>query len=368
MHVVCSKENLARGIQAVQRAVSSRGPLPILTHIKLVADGGGVKLTATDLEVGLEAQVNASVSEDGGVALTAKTLAEIVSKLPNADIELSTNGNPQEVTLKCLRSKFTLRGMPAAEFPELPQPGGDAPVALGAAELLRGIRQTAFSAAGEDKAIISGLFLQLKDGMMELVATDGYRLSWWKTPVANPDATLSVVVPKRAMEELARQLGGQDGGEVSVFVSNNQVSFTLADRYMTSRLIDGQYPPFRQIIPTSFANEAVLDRASLLGAVERVSIMAADREAHIVKLEFEGNELRLSAGHSELGDSNEVLAVEYTGEPLAISFNADYITDALKNMTVDTVRVSLNSPLAPVLVRPVDDDSHTCLLMPVNRV
>jgi DNA polymerase-3 subunit beta len=367
MHVVFSKENLAKGIQAVQRAVSSRGPLPILSHIKLSASGAYVTLTATDLEVGLEARVPAEVRQEGSVALTAKMLGEIISKFPNSNIELSANASPQEVTLRCMRSKFTLRGLPASEFPELPQPGDEAPIVLSASELLKGIKQTAFAAAGEDKAVISGLFVQLKNGLLEFAATDGYRLSYKQATLSNREATLSLVVPKRAMEELARQLGGAGAEEVQIGLSNNQISFQLPDRYMTSRLIDGQYPNYKQIIPTTFACEAVLDRAAMLSAVERVSIMASDREAHIIKLDFGNGELRFSAGNSELGDSDEVMAIEYTSEPLIISFNADYLVDALKNIEGDTVTVSLNTPLSPVLIRPLGDETHTCLLMPVNR-
>jgi DNA polymerase-3 subunit beta len=368
MQFVTSKENFAKGIQAVQRAVSARGPLPILTHIKLATDGNGLKLTATDLEVGLEAVVPADIRQEGSIALTAKTLGEIIAKLPNSDIELSTADSAQEVTLKCLRSKFTLRGLPAVEFPELPQTSGAASVALKADDLLKGIKQTAFAAGGEDKAVISGLFLQVKDGQMELVATDGYRMSWRKTAIANQDANLSVVVPKRAMDELARQLGQAGADEVHVAVQNNQIALSYQDRYMTSRLVDGQYPPYKQIIPTTFACEAVLDRTSLLGAVERVSIMAFDREAHIIKLEFTMEDLKLTAGNSELGDSTEQVGVEYSGEPMIISFNADFLIDALKNMDAETIRMGINTPLSPVIFRPLEDDSHTCLIMPVNRV
>lgn len=367
MRLICTKENFARGLSAVARAVSSRGPLPILTHVKLVADGAGVRFTATDLEVGLEARVPAEVADEGSVALTAKTLSEIVSKLPNADIELATPEREAEVTLRCLRSKFTLRGLPAAEFPALPTPAG-ASVRLGAEELLKGIRQTVFAAAGEDKAVISGLFLRLEGGKLELVATDGYRLACRETAVAEQAGSLSVVVPKRAMDELARQLSAMGTGEVEVAVASNQIGFTLGDRYMTSRLVDGQYPNFRQIIPTRFERGAVIDRAAFLAAVERVSIMAMDREAHTIKLEFADGEVVISAGNSELGDSNETVATEYSGEPLAISFNADYLSDALKHIDAETVRLDMNGPLTPVLVRPLADDSHTCLVMPLNRV
>jgi DNA polymerase-3 subunit beta len=367
MQLVVTKENFAKGLGAVARAVSARGPLPILTHVKLDAEGGQVRFTATDLEVGLEARVPAEVQTPGSVAITAKMLSEIVSKLPNADIELATPEREAEVQLRCQRSKFTLRGLPAAEFPQLPAPG-TAPVRLGAEELLKGIRQTGFAAAGEDKAVISGLFVKLEGGKLELVATDGYRLASRETEVGESAGTLAVVVPKRAMDELARQLAALGTGEVEISTGNNQITFGLGDRYMTSRLIDGQFPPYRQIIPAHFEREAILDRAALLAAVERVSIMAVDREAHTIKLEFGAHDVTLAAGNSELGDSNESVAIQYTGEPLAISFNADLLTDALKHMDAETVRVGLNTALSPVLIRPLEGDHHTCLVMPLNRV
>ena len=368
MRLICTKENFARGLSAVSRAVSSRGPLPILTHVKVLADGNGVRFTATDLEVGLEARVPAEVSEEGSVAITAKTLSEIVSKLPNADIELITSEREADVTLRCLRSKFTLRGLPASEFPQLPQPGGaGASVKLGAEALLKGIRQTLFAAAGEDKAVISGLFVKLENGKLELVATDGYRLACRETAVGEQAGSLSVVVPKRAMDELARQLAAMGTGDVEISAGSNQIGFTMGERYMTSRLVDGHYPNYRQIIPTHFEREAIIDRPAFLAAVERVSIMAFDREAHTIKLEFAPGEVKLTAGNSELGDSDETVASEYSGEPLVISFNADYMVDALRHMDAETVRVGLNSALSPVLLRHLDDNSHTCLLMPINR-
>lgn len=368
MRFVVTKEHLAKGLQAVSRAVSARGPLPILTHLKLDALADELVLTATDLEIGLEARIPATVSEPGALALNAKTLGEIVSKLPSADIELATGQAPTEVVLKCLRSKFTLRGMPAVEFPALPAVDNAERCELGAEELARGIRQTLFAAAGEDKAVISGLFVQLQGPELELVATDGYRLAWRQATVEPSGADLSVVVPRRAMDELSRQIAASGSERVTVAFSHNQIRFTLADRYMTSRLLEGQFPPYRQIIPTTFEREGTVDRATWLAAVERVSIMASDREAHIIKLEFEDQELRLSAGTAELGESVEVVPIAYTGEPLAIIFNAGFLSDALKHIEAETVRVKMNGSLAPALVRPEGSDEHTCLLMPLNRM
>jgi DNA polymerase-3 subunit beta len=377
MHVVVSREQLARGIQAISRAVSPRGPLPILSHVKLVADAnlvaaegtrGALVLTATDLEIGLEARVPADVREPGSIALSARTLGEIVAKLPAADVEVRRAEAGPELTLRCQRAKFTLRGMPAEEFPELPVPAEDAtPVELDAAELARGVKQTLYAAAGEDKAVISGILTELADGSLELAATDGFRLAWRRATVSGTSGKLSLVVPRRAMDELARQLVASGAGRVVIRSAQNQVSFQLPDRHMTSRLVDGTYPNYRQIIPTAFEREAIVDRASLLAAVERVSIMAVDREAHTIKLDFKPGELTLLATSSEIGDSDEVLPVHYTGEPLVISFNATFVAEALKNLDADTVRLSMNGPLLPALLRPEASDDQICLLMPVNR-
>jgi len=381
VHILISREQLAKGIQAVSRAVSSRGPLPILSHIKLVADPnlmvvdaggetvrGGLVLSATDLEIGLEIRIKADVREAGSVALAAKTLGDVVAKLPAAEVDLRMADSANEVTLRCQRSKFTLRGMPAQEFPELPIPSEDAPpVGLNSAELVRCIKQTLYAAAGEDKAVISGILTELNAGKLELAATDGFRLAWQQAAVADENAKLALVIPKRTLDELSRQLSSLGSAPVAIRAANNQVLFQLPDRYMTSRLVDGTYPNYRQIIPTSFEREATLDRASFLAAVERVSIMALDREAHTIKLEFKSGELHLMAAASEVGDSDEVLPIDYSGEPLTISFNANFVIDALKHMDAETVRLSMNAPLLPVLLRPVEMDSQICLLMPVNR-
>lgn len=381
MHVLVSREQLAKGIQAVSRAVSSRGPLPILSHLKLVADPqltvvdaggetaqGGLVLSATDLEIGLEVRIKAEVREAGSIALAAKTLGDIVAKLPAAEVDMQAAEHSTELTLRCQRSKFTLRGMPAQEFPELPIPSEDAPpVGLASSELVRCIKQTLYAAAGEDKAVISGVLTELNAGQLELAATDGFRLAWQQTAVADSDAKLTLVIPKRTLDELSRQLSLVGTAPMSIRAAHNQVLFQLPDRYMTSRLVDGTYPNYRQIIPTSFEREAILDRASFLAAVERVSIMAADREAHTIKLEFKPGELHLLAAASEMGDSAEVLPVNYSGEPLTISFNANFVIDALKHMEAETVRLSMNAPLLPVLLRPAELDTQICLLMPVNR-
>ena len=380
MHVVSSKENLLKGIQSVLRAVSSRGPLPILTHIKLEADAsaqrplgdpsgkGVLRLSATDLDVGLEAVIPAEVLESGAVAVSGRTFSEIVAKMPQAAVDLSVQESSAELTLRCQRSRFHLRGMHAREFPTLPRFDDASVLTLDAQTLLAGIRRTAFAIAGDDKGVISGLFVNLVDGSLELVATDGFRLAQLRTAVDTPSQDVSMVFPKRAIDELVRQLGHAGSLPVGLRLNGQQVAFSFPDRYMTMRLIDGTYPNYRQIIPSTFTREAILDRASLAAAVERVGVMASERESHCVKMEFNASgELNMVAGNQEVGDSQELLNCEYQGEPLTIHFNAAYLGEALKHTQAESVRLSMNTTLSPALIRSLEDDGHLVLLMPINR-
>lgn len=366
MKFIIAREHLAKGLKAVARAVAVRGPIPILSHIKIEAADGVLTFTATDLEIGISAKVAAEVVEPGLVALPAKLLQEIASKLPNADVTVSTEGDdPAAVTLRCQRARFSLRGLAAAEFPTLPTPGASQ-LTLPVAALVAGIKQTLYATGAEEKGVIGGVRLAVVAGVLELVGTDGYRMAWREHSVPGA-GDVAVVVPRRGMAELASQLAGVDAETVTITLGANQLAVTLGDRYMTTRLLDGDFPPFRQIIPTAFAREATLDRASLKAAAERVSIMAMDREALAIKLGFNPGELAVHAGASEVGNSDETLAIEYSGEPLELNFNADFLDQALAALVGDTLHIRLNTHLTPTLIASADDPAHTCLLMPVNK-
>lgn len=381
MKFTCSREDLSRGIAAVQRVVSNRGPLPILSNLLLATEGSDLKITATDLDVGIEAKVPARIRVEGAVTLAARQLAEIVNKLPNSDIELSVGDDGAQATVLCERSRFVLPSLPADEFPKLPVTGEEgATVTLPAQELSRGIRQTAFAASKDDKSTISGLLLRLADSTLEVVATDGYRLTWWKWDGAGA-GNLEVIVPARAMNELARLLGsasraeGEDVaeagarrapiGSVTVGKAGNQILFSVGDRFLVSRTIDGAFPNFKQIIPQAFAHEVRCDRVTLLAAVERAGIMASEREGKAIRLAFSQGDLRLWARASELGEVDEHLAVEFNGEPVEIAFNARYLEEALKALDGETATFKLNGPMQAVLISG-SDALYSSLLMPIR--
>ncbi|MBU6428555.1 MAG: DNA polymerase III subunit beta, partial [Cyanobacteria bacterium REEB65] len=286
--------------------------------------------------------------------------------------------NGAQATVLCERSRFVLPSLPADEFPKLPAAedrGGT--VTLPAVELARGIRQTAFAASKDDKSVISGLLLRLSDSTLEVVATDGYRLAWWRWEGAG-SGNLEVIVPARAMNELARLLGSSgssiDGapeaakvGSASVTVgkAGNQILFSFGDRFLTSRTIDGAFPNFRQIVPASFQYEVQIDRSTLLASVERAGIMASEREGKAVRMAFSDGDLRLWARASELGEVDEHLPVDFAGEAIEIAFNARYLEDALKAIEGETVTFKLNGPMQAALITGADP-VYASLLMPIR--
>ncbi|HBN07210.1 MAG TPA: DNA polymerase III subunit beta [Cyanobacteria bacterium UBA8530] len=362
MEFVCNKENLMGGVQSVQRAVSHHGPMPILSNLLMVASSEGLEITATDLEVGIKAIVPAQVKIEGSITLAAKQLSEIVGKLPNSEIRFEVEGS--RAVLFCAKSRFVLPGIGAEDFPALPEIDSEIPpVSLEANKLLRGIKQTTFAAARDDKSVISGISFKIEGGELEIAATDGYRLAIKRYPVEGA-TDLKAIIPARSMNELARMLNG--GDLVSLSLAQNQVLFDFGDRYLTSRLIDGQYPNYRQIVPPSFAYQAQIDRASLLSSVERVSIMASEREAKVIKLRFSQGQIELKANAADLGESDEILEIDYEGEEMTVSFNSVYLTESLRAMEGETLLWSMNTAIAQTKISSSDDQTYSYILMPIR--
>lgn len=361
MEFVCTKEDLFGGVQSVQRAVAHHGPMPILSNLLLEAKPEGLSISATDLEVGIKATLPAQVQVEGSITLAAKQLSEIVGKLPNDEVRLTVEGT--RAALTCLKSRFVLPGTEASDFPDLPRIDSEiAPVSLDSNRLLKGIKQTTFAAAKDDKSVISGISFSIQDGELEIAATDGYRLAIKKYPVEG--SNLKSIIPARAMNEVARMLSSSES--VSLSMAQNQILFDFGDRYLTSRLIDGQYPNYHQIVPQSFANEALVDRASLLSSVERVSIMASEREAKVIRLQFAPGQLTLKANAADLGESDEQIDIDYGGEELTISFNSNYLADALRNMEGETLSIGMNTAISQTLLQASDDPSFRYILMPIR--
>lgn len=361
MQIVCAKDNLGRALSAVQRAVSSRGLLPILSNVLLSVKDQSIYLVATDLEIGIRTRLDGEVKGVGDITLPARPLSDLVSKLPSADIEVSYDEGEAQTKLLCGRSRYSLFSLPATDFPTLPE-AGDAEV-LQAAPVLQAIRQTVFATSTDAaKSVLGGVRFQLTGGFLELAATDGYRLAVRRIPVES-QADVSMTLPARILSELVRLAGGEESLALSKV--GQQVVFSFGDKLLSSRLLEGQYPDYRKIIPQAFERQAVLPRAEFLAAVERAAVLASDR-TNILRLRFGPGELVIQADTPDVGQASEVMECQLKGDALEINFNAKYLADALRHLEGDVVQFDLGGSINPALLRTVGDDDYLCMLMPIR--
>jgi DNA polymerase-3 subunit beta len=374
MKVSCLQENLAKGLSVVSRAVSPRSTLPVLGNVLLETDQGRLKLSATNLEVGINCWVGAKVGEEGAVTVPARTLVDLVNSLPPDRVEMELVVDTQTLNLRAGRSEANIKGIDAQEFPLVPVPDGDGVIVV-EAEVLRGaIDQVAFAAAAdESRPILTGVLARFEDTELTLAAADGFRLSVRKIPLAEsvPDP-FSIIIPARALVELGRISSEQrDPVAVTVTPSRNQVVFQLTDIVLVSQLIDGNFPDYQQIIPREHATRAVVETAALLKACKMAHIFARDA-AHITRLhvkpETEGTagHMVVSATSAETGDDVVELDAVVEGEAIEIAFNVKYLIDVLSVAGSPQISVDTTTPSSPGVVRPTGDATFTHVIMPMH--
>jgi DNA polymerase-3 subunit beta len=363
------QENLARGLSVVSRAVSSRSTLPVLANVLLKTEDAGLKLTATNLEIGITYWVPGKIDEDGAITIPAKLLTDLVSSLPPGDkVELElTAGDTLHVTAG--RFQTHIKGIDADEFPAI-QTAGDRPTTRIAQNVLkRALAETAFAAASDEaRPILTGVLARFEGDVLTLAAADNYRIAVKSMPILDAVPETSVVIPARALTELSRVLSDVDDPvEVVLAGGRNQVLFHLDGVDLVSRLIDGQFPNYQQVMPQSHATRAVLDREELLRAV-RPAAHIAHESANIVKLQVGGDGetgITVSA-NAEVGDHVGQVEAQVEGDGTSIAFNARYLADVLTNVLADQFALELNGPLSPGVFKPIGDDRYVHVVMPVR--
>lgn len=366
MRVQCTQEHLLRGVQAVGRAISPRASMPILGHILIEAGGDRIKLAATDLELGIESYVEATVAERGAVTLPARILADIVSNLPASPVEVTVLEGEARATIACENVRFEVLGLPAGDFPVMPSDAGDVLVTLDAGLLRTMIRQTSFAVStDETRPFLTGVYLVVERGVGQLVATDGGRLALRKARI--PDggqARMAAIVPGKTMAELMRALGGVEG-DVKIASHENQVIFSLPGMRFVSRLIAGQFPNYEQVIPKEHKQRIRIGTERLLRAVRRASITARD-SANVVRLSASEGTLTITSNTPDVGRAQEDVPVEVDGDAIPVAFNAKFLMDALNNMDAGEVFFDLTGPLSPGALRPVEHTDYVYVLAPVR--
>ncbi len=366
MQFTCAQEHLNRAVTLVGRAVSTRATMPILANILLETRKDAVKLAATDLDHGIQTEIPAKVKKGGAITLPARLFAEIVANLPTAQVQLKVGESGTDVEVQCENITYDLVGLPAADFPLMPEPDA-APVAGVDAGLLRTmVRQTAFAVStDETRVFLTGLYTVLDGKEVRLVATDGGRLAL-RTGALAKAATqkVGVIVPAKTMQELTRALGGAEG-EVEIALAENQVLFTMPGARLVSRLIPGPFPNYQQVIPQGHKQRVTVGTERLLAGVRRVAITARD-SANVVRLQASGDTLTLASNTPEYGRSEEKIQVTTEGETVATAFNARYLLDCLTVVEADELTLELTGPLSPGALRPAGQADYTYVLAPVR--
>jgi DNA polymerase-3 subunit beta len=374
MKVSCLQENLAKGLSIVGRAVSPRSTLPVLGNVLLATDAGRLKLSATNLEVGINCWIGAKVEEEGAVTVPARTFIDLINALPPEQVDMELVVRTQTLNVRASRSEANVKGIDAQEFPLVPVPEGEGGISIEADVLRTAIDQVAFAAAtDESRPILTGVLAKFEDTQLTLAAADGFRLSVRTIPLSHmvPDP-FSVIVPARALTELGRVSGEQEEPIViTVTPTRNQVLFQLTDIVLVSQLIDGNFPDYRQIIPRERTTHTVVDTATFLKACKTALIFARDA-AHITRLHVKpGSELApghviVSATSAETGDDVSELDASIEGEEVEIAFNIRYLIDLLSVVGTPQVALDTTTSSSPGVVRPMGDVEYTHVIMPMH--
>jgi DNA polymerase III subunit beta len=366
MKVTCERRELHEGLQTVARAVSGRSSLPILGNVLLDPGTDCLRLAATDLELGIERLVPARVAEAEKITLPAKTLSEIVNVLPEAEVTIAADARAGDVVITCKRSEYRIHGLPAEEFPVLPEVGADAAFSLPERELRDMIRQTIVAASAEDtRPILTGVFTLVEDQTLTMVATDTHRLAYRQGTASDAKGQVAAIIPARALSELSRVLDADSDQPVQVRFDKNQVLFGAERVTVVSRLIEGQFPKYEKVIPTEHTRKLTIPKEDLLQAIRRVDVVARDN-SHRVVFRTAGELLTLTAEAGDLGRAFEEIEVIREGDDIQIAFNARYVLDVLNVVDSEGLYLEMTEPLRPAVVRPVEGPNYLMVVMPMS--
>ncbi len=354
-----TKEKLLEGLQQVQNVVSTRTTLPILSNVLLQANGNEVHLTTTDLDVGVRGSFEAEVEKEGATTLPARRLFNIIRELPSSGIQIDVDGK-NAASIRSGQSFFKILGLPEEEFPPLPKFEDAKVVTIRQKELRDGLRKTSYAiSTDETRYVLNGVLFSFKDNKLTLVATDGRRLAMLDIELEFPRShEADIIVPTKAVTELQRLL--TDDGEVKVSMGSGQIAFDrmgsgqiafdLNKTLLVSKLIEGNYPNYKQVIPSEAKERVTLERETFLNSLRRVSLLASDK-SNSIKLNFSKNNIEITANTPEVGEAKESLAVAYKGRDFSIAFNPEFLMAPLRNLAEDEVFLDLIDEMSPGVLK-----------------
>ena len=373
MKIKIARDELLTGLQRVQGVVEKRNTMPALSNILLETKQDGVELVATDLEIGIRGHYKAEVLEPGSVSVSARKVFEILREMPDSEITFATQEN-NWVQIQSGKIQFKIVGLAASEFPALPTVEREGRVAISGSGLAALIRKTLFAVGDNDaRYILNGLLITListdKKVTMRLVGTDGHRLAVAESELAQDAVSeipkeIRAIIPRKAAQEMRRLLE-EEAGEPLLGFTKNLVTFQRSGVFLTSRVMEGTYPNYQQVIPKDNSKKATVDRTALEAALRRVAVLSRDK-TNAVRITLDSGMLTLYTSNPDLGEATEELPVQYRGESLTTGFNARYLLDALAAMESETVHLEMKTALSPCVLRPEGDPGFLCVVMPMK--
>jgi DNA polymerase-3 subunit beta len=366
MKLSVSRETFLANLGVAVRAASARSSIQTLSGVLVRATGEGVELQATDMEIGIRVKLAGKVEREGTAVLPGRLLLDVVRSLPNDDLSLEYNSQRQDVELISGSARFHLRTLPADEFPRLPTAEGATTLNVPTKAFVETVGRVGRAASRDEaRPHLTGVLVSAGGNELRMVATDSYRLAVKETSLEKPlERELEVNVPVRALQELARIAGADGGEDIEVAALDNQVVFTSGDVVLSSRLIEGRFPNYKQLLPDSYEHELRVNRSEMLDVVRRISLLAQKNAP--LRMKFSEGALEVSAETPDIGEAREALPVPFKGDELEIGFNPEFLQDGLDSAESEELLFKLISPHRPGLIQSGDDGGFVYLVMPVR--
>ncbi len=365
MKLTCSNRDLLNGVNTVLKAVSTRTTLPILECILLQATTDGFKLISNDLELGIESNVKAKITETGTVALKARMFSEIVKKLPDNKVKITVD-EKSYTTIKCEKSKFKISGQSGEEFLQLPNVPKEKGIRISQFKLKEMIRQTIFSVALEEiRPILTGELMEFKDNELNMVSLDVHRLSIRKMDFESSLDNMMVVVPGKTLSEINKILDADDEKDVQIYFTDKHILFELDDSIIVSRLLEGDFPKYEQFFSKDYDTLVKINKQELFMSIDRAALISRESKKNPIKIAIKDNSMVITS-NTEVGDVYEEIDIEKEGNPLEIAFNPKYFMDALKVIDNDYIHLQFTNPHSPCIILPEDGDDYKYLIVPIR--
>ncbi len=373
MKASVSQQELAHGLGMVSRAVSPRSTLPVLANVLIATDEGRIRLSATNLELGISCWIKANIEEDGSITVPARTISDLVGTLPADRVEMTLNERTQTLNVRCGTNSTDIKGIDAQEYPPMPLPEKSGGMELNVSDMKEMIQQVAFAASSDEaRPVLQGVLTQIEGTTITMAATDGFRISVRSSSVTNPtDKVVSVIIPARAMNELARiATNGDATVSMSIPEGRGQVVFNLKDAELVSQLIEGNFPDYKVIIPRSYKTHSVISTPNFQKACRQAEIIARDGN-NIVRLHIQPKSdgpgvVELSAQSEETGNSEVQIDANIDGDGLLIAFNVRYLREVLDVVKTPSVALETNANNTPATLKPIGDEEFVHVIMPMH--